>query len=318
MKHLVFLLTFLLLLSFTDKGSHWYNSQYYRCKYQTTQGRLDGKYTAYYGNGKKKAKGQFSNNLRTGIWSVWNEKGNLIVQRNYANPFEFSVSFPLNVNEHKSKYKFERDTLGCYKHPVIYPEKILAAFRKWRIIEPALNPLLFDNNKLFRAVHDLVIQHKVKGYTTDSLNSIKIVVDRSDQEFRVVGFKTMEDWFVDDDRLTAEKYTIAIAPLVVFKNTTDTIPFYWLELDELRPFLVKEHLHSPLLPETINNLDDVFFLHYFHGRISKSFHFAEDHTHYLQIYDPVNEALRIDLDAIDYEHRLWVELLNKQLLINRQ
>ncbi|MFA6260001.1 MAG: hypothetical protein WC760_00905 [Bacteroidia bacterium] len=312
MKNLVFLLTFLLLLSFTDKGKHWYNSKNYRCKYHTNEGRLDGKYTSFYNNGKKKAQGLFNNNNRTGIWSVWDEKGKLMLQRNYSNPFEFTILYPAIAKNPKSGYKFERDSIGCYKHPDIYPEKILAAFRKWRIIEPAFNPSLFEDSRLFLLVNDLVIKQKVRVYTDDSLKGIKKIADMNDREFRVVAFKTMEDWFVDDDRLTAEKYTVAISPMVVYKNTTDTISFYWLELNELRPFLVKERLHSPLLPETIRNLDDVFFLHYFHGRINKSFHFAEDHTHYLQIYDPVNEALRIELDAIDYEHRLWVELLNKQ------
>jgi hypothetical protein len=311
MKNFLFILIAFLFCSFNDKGSHWYNSTFYRCKYQTKQGRFNGNYTSFYNNGKKKAQGLFSNNYHSGIWSVWDENGKLILQRNYVNPFEFTGLFPEKTKSHKSNYKLERDFTGCYKHLDFTPDMILFASRNWRKIEPTFNPLLFDNNRLYTVLQNLVLTKQVNAYENDSLKRTKNPDQIKNGELSIVGFKTMGDAFLDNDRLTMEYYTIGICPLAVYKNTSDTVDLYWLQMDDLRTALAKEKLNSKDLPSTIKSLDDLFFFHCFQSSVYKSLSFAKDNTHPLQKADPINQALRVDLDIIDNEHDLWVYFLDK-------
>jgi hypothetical protein len=310
MKKLPFILIAFLLVSFIDKGHHWYNTYDYYCKYETKNGRLNGEYTSYYPNRKKKAEGVFSNNYPTGIWSVWDENGKLLLKRNYSNPFEFSGVFPEETKSHKSNYKLERDNNGLYKHIQIKEEDVFCAHRFYRIIEPTYNPILFENNRLFGVLNNLVQTKKIKAYTNDSLASLKNLNEIKVGEFSIVGFKTMEDGFMEKDRLTMEKYTIGICPLAVYKNTSDTVELYWLAMDELRNSLVKESIQGKEFPTTIRNLDDLFFFHCFTSRVCNSFSFDKDNTHYLQKSDSMNLILRTDLDFINYEHDIWVYTLS--------
>ncbi|MCF8254465.1 MAG: hypothetical protein K9H61_06605 [Bacteroidia bacterium] len=310
MKKLLFILIAFLLVSFIDKGHHWYNTYNYYCKYETKNGLLNGEYTSYYPNRKKKAQGVFSANCRVGIWSVWDEKGKLILKRNYENPFDYSGIYPEETKKHHANYKLERDSLGLYKHVQLKEDNIFVAYRSWRIIEPIFNPILFENNRLYNLLNTLVQTKKVHAYANDSLRSLKDLEKINADEFSIVGFKTMEDAFMEKARLSIEKYTIGICPMAVYKNTSDTIELYWLGMDELRNSLVKESVFSKYLPPSINNLDDLFFLHSFSSRVCKSYSFDADNTHYLQKKDSMNLILRADLDMIENEHNIWIYLLS--------
>ncbi len=308
MKYIIGILVAFLLLSFNDKGRHWYNAWDYRCKYETKQGRIDGKYTSYYNNGQKKAEGVLVNNYHSGTWCLWDYHGNLILKRNYSNPFEYEWLYPETAKKHKPDYTLKRDSIGCYAHMWFTEEKVFAAHRNWRIIEPALNPLLFENDRLFNTLQRLVQQQQVIAYTTDSLEDGDSLNQIKPGELRIIGFKTIEDFILDKERQTAEYYTFAICPVAVYKNTSDTVDLYWLKLNKLRKFLVKETLVSKDLPPYISNIDDLFFMHGFQSHVYKT-DFLANQTHPNSLPDEMNQLLHVDLDNIDNEHLLWAYIL---------
>ncbi|MES2691511.1 MAG: hypothetical protein V4658_13970 [Bacteroidota bacterium] len=243
MKYLLALCSILLLLSFTDKGRHWYNSTLYRCNYKTEQGRFDGEYTSYYPNGRKKAQGFFNNNYRTGKWSVWNNRGELLLERYYNNPFQFTGVYPEITKKHASSYVPLRDNNGCYRHLFFTEASVIAANRNWRFIEPTFNPLLFENNRLYRITQSAVINKQVLAFASDSCASLCSFSGMDTSKLRIVGFRSMEDWIIDSSRLVLEYYTIAICPVAVHPATGDTLNLYWIKLDDLRPYL-------PHIPKT--------------------------------------------------------------------
>jgi antitoxin component YwqK of YwqJK toxin-antitoxin module len=55
---------------------------------------LNGKYQSFYPDETLKSEGSFSNNQRTGIWSIYDKKGNLILKRDYQNNFTFTQLYP--------------------------------------------------------------------------------------------------------------------------------------------------------------------------------------------------------------------------------
>lgn len=67
----------------------------YTCVYNKTKGMLNGLYTSYYNNGCEKAQGKFENNTRMGTWTLWDSTGNMIMQRKYDAPFQYSEVFPI-------------------------------------------------------------------------------------------------------------------------------------------------------------------------------------------------------------------------------
>src|ERR1700722_13407628 len=62
--------------------------------YYVLDGMLDNKYESYYYNGKKKAEGEFFDNMRIGKWSVWDSTGKLCIQRVYSNAFDYKTIVP--------------------------------------------------------------------------------------------------------------------------------------------------------------------------------------------------------------------------------
>jgi hypothetical protein len=308
MKYIVFLIMVLMLFSFTDKGKHWYNTIYYYSRYQTSDCKFNGKYRSYYRSGKKKSEGYFKNNYRSGNWKVWDEKGNLIIARNYSSPFEFTVVESKGKNP-TSDYKLKRDSDGLYKHFRFTADSVLAAGRIWRLIEPTFNRVLFDNNDLYNLLQNAVISHSVKAYANDSCYGEQDFITTDTSQLNIIAFKTMEDWIIDKERLVLEYYPIAVCPVAVNKSN-DTIDLYWIIVDDIRKNLFANKLHINIKNIEVNNLDDHFFLHNYHGKIVRQLAF-EDYTHPLNKFDPVSDALRIDLNIIENEHDIWLAYFNR-------
>lgn len=298
-----------MLFSFNDKGKHWYNTIYYYTRYQTTDCKFNGKYRSYYRSGKKKSEGYFKNNYRTGHWKVWDEKGNLIIERIYNSPFEFTV-VESKGKKPTSDYKLERDKDGLYKHFKFTADSVLAASRIWRLVEPKFNRVLFDNNDLYNLIQTAVINRSVKAYANDSCYGEQSFTATDTLKLNIIAFKTMEDWIIDKERLVLEYYPIAICPVVVNKSN-DTMDLYWILVDDIRKNLFAHKL--PINPKNIevDNLDDYFFLHNYHGKIIRQLAFS-DYTHPLNKFDSVSDALRIDLDIIENEHDIWLGYLSRE------
>ena len=308
MKYIGFSIMVLILFSFTDKGKHWYNTLHYYSRYQTTDCKFNGKYRSYYRSGKKKSEGYFKNNYRSGNWKVWDEKGNLIIERNYSSPFEFTV-VESEGKKPTSTYKLQRDSNGLYKHFVFTADSVLAAGRIWRLVEPTFNRVLFNNNNLYNLLQNAVISRAAKAYRNDSCYGEKNFITTDTSKLNIIGFKTMEDWIIDKERLVLEYYPIAVCPVAVNKSN-DTIDLYWIIVDDIRKNLFAHKLYINTKNIEFNNLDDYFFLHNSHGKIVRQLAF-EDYTHPLNKFDPVSDALRIDLDIIENEHDIWLGYFNR-------
>jgi hypothetical protein len=301
----ILIIPFVLIFSFAKKDSHWYQSSDYSCKYQTLDGRFHGKYTSYYSNGKKKAEGVFQNNYRCGIWTIWDENGSKLIQRDYSGPFSFKQIFPASKQNNNFSFELIRDSFGCYKHHPIKDEKlVLTAYRLHRKVETKLNPILFGPGGLFPTLNNLVQKDIIPVYTDHDLVQKKVKSQYDESQFELVGFKTMEDNYTDKERLASEFYTIAVCPVVRNRTNGDILDLYWVNMEDLRKHLAKVKTASVSNMPRIENLDDIFHFHCFYGEVIKSYSFLSDKS--LASNDPFNKSLRVDLDLINNEHDVWI------------
>jgi hypothetical protein len=309
----IFLLsTIYIFCSFIDKEHvvNTFENEKIKCIYYTKQNRIDGLYTSYYKNGVKKSEGYFDNGYRKGVWSVWNDKGKLIIKRNYTDPFTFELLYPktpkdksiqlLNIPRYKIQYN-EQGFVDYYK---VKEADVTWHTRIWRFVSSENNPILFENNKLFNLLNQLIQDSSILAYSEDEFFESKSVnLEMKNKE--VLGFKIKEDVFFDKDRLVSEIRIIGISPVILDKNEKDTIDYYWVYFPYLRPFFAKEVIKNDELPSTINSLDDLFFYRYFFGRI-----FKKSSVFDRKSADDINKHLtNVEIEIIESENDAWMHLV---------
>lgn len=290
--------------------------------YVTSQGRMDGKYVSYYKNGKKKAEGLFENNYRTGKWTLWDSTGNILVQRDYSSPFNFTSLFPqITQNEAKdsfnqSKYILEYNEEGFIENFMIKERDVAWSKRIWRLVKPEENPVLFENSKLFSFLNMHIHFGNITAYAgNDDEFRNKLIASEIDiSSAKVIGFKIKEDAFFDNKRSVSETRIIGISPVVINKQSGDTSDLYWIYFPEIRKYLAKEKIEQKGIPAKIKTYDDLFFYRYFHGQIltEKSSSCCSKATTELKTdAEKEEESKRIEIDMIETEHDLWIRLLKK-------
>lgn len=273
--------------------------------YETQEGRLNGRYISYYKNGKIKAEGEFSNNYRSGKWTIWDSSGNVMTIRKYKNPFEFQILVPrrkenkviklLNVPQYQITYNSE----GLIKLFYVHERSVVWSNRCWRIMYPENNELIFQNDALFLKLAAAINNKELKMFSGNDDQFRSLVqnpfIDTS--AYDVVAYKFKEDSFFDNERLVSETRIIGICPVVVPKNKRDPIDLCWIYFPQCRKFLTQSIQNRKGIPKHIKTLDDLFFFHYFASKIEKTGN----------IFDKVNTEIKMaELQLIEKEHELWL------------
>jgi hypothetical protein len=312
MKKTLFIALSVALFSFNEPQNqkHLYEDDSIKCAYETKQGRLDGLYSSYYKTGQKKAEGKFENNYRIGKWTVWDSTGRIRMQRSYSDPFTFKRLIPkvatnnaidlLGAPEYSIKYNND----GFIEYFYLRERAVVWAKRIWRFATPKNNPLIFDEYKLFSILNKNITPYQ--NIDTE-LKSELLPTNIDTSSVRLIGYKIDEDFFFDNERLVSETRIIAICPVVVNRNTKDTIDLYWINYHDIRKYLAQEKINQVGLPTKIKTLDDLFFYRYFYGQIYKE---ANIYDKPIATYKKENEvdkeAERIELNLIESEHDIWI------------
>ena len=61
-----------------------------------SEGKPSGKWVEYYIRGNKKAEGEYKGIYKNGVWSYWDEKGNLILRLRYKNGVKEEVIYDVS------------------------------------------------------------------------------------------------------------------------------------------------------------------------------------------------------------------------------
>lgn len=287
----------------------------YNVEYGMLDGRYHGPYNSWYLSGKKRAEGTFQNNIRVGVWSVYDSTGRLRMKRQYKNNFEYETLFPEPVKEGPAVlfsqpiYRLEYGAEGFIKYFYLEERAVAVSKRLWRYMPNNSSQLFFANTKFYSTVIDSIAKGKVKVYANGypyqefekplSEDRIKLLMDTS--HYELLGFRLIEDWFFDKDRMISETRTLGLCPVVRFDSQKDSTDLGWIYLPTIRPILAAHKVSAPE-PSYIHTLDDVIFFRCFQSSVYRE----------SRVYDRFKVDLsweyqqRIETNLIEMEHDQWI------------
>ena len=316
-------LCILLLEAFVGPdGKTTFANRRFRVNFNMQHGMLNGKYESFYTNGINRAKGQFTNNMRSGIWSVWDSTGQLLSKREYKNDFEYKTLYPeasIKTNI-PPVYQLVRNDAGFYSYFSFRQPDVVYSKRVWREIMKDDESSFFGNDDLYHALVDSLAKGKFSVYdpASDELkekiegDGLKKIMDTTGKE--IIGFKIKEDWFFDKLRKTSEKRIITICPIICKKNPNEddfSFDMGWFYFPALRNTMNVLELSPGNYPSVIKTTDDLFFFRYFPSTICKESNVKNQLiSDYAKGAMVQQEDLRIEVELIEAEHDLWVKIRN--------
>jgi antitoxin component YwqK of YwqJK toxin-antitoxin module len=324
MRKILFLLPFIFFITQAfvgPDGKNHFEGKRFKVDFNMKQGMLNGKYVSYYSNGTKRAEGQFQNNMRAGLWSVWDSTGKLLTKRDYKNGFESRILYPeVSAKPNlQPVYPLTRNDAGFYSYFSFTQKDVVISKRIWREAMKDDESSFFGDDELYHALVDSIAKGKISIYdvSSDELkeklsgDGLKKAMDTTGNE--IIGFKIKEDWFYDNLRKVSEKRIISICPVICKKNlpadNDDDFSFDmgWFSFPALRNTMNVLELYSGNYPSTIKTIDDIFFFRYFPSTIYK-----ESNVKNQMISDYAKgsaiqmEDERIEVELIEMEHDVWV------------
>ncbi len=299
--------------------------------WETKEGRFHGKYICYYKNGTKCLKGNFENNCKVGKWTVWSRSGKVLVKRNYKNLFRFEQTKP-KLPKNKvidSLYNLTYNKQNFIEYSFVKSNAVAFDDYVWRNIAIANNPSIFEQNRLFDLLSNKIQSKELATYIDDNFED-KTTTKIDPSKFELMSFAIKEVFFFDTDRLTTESTILGLAPVVLDKESGNTLLLYWVYYPEIRAALAQEKLTDENLPTKIKTLDDLFFYRHFSSQIEmsldekglterKRLHLFllkyKDYNEgaafmrkYSLIYKPKEEAIKVELTQVLKEVNLWIKL----------
>lgn len=267
------------------------------------EGVVDGEFQSWYPNGQLKVEGSFQNNLKVGLWTLWDSIGNKIMTRNYGDNYSTSVVIFKNgitdTNDlHQQEALFRNDD-GIYSFAEVVPNDVVFSKRLWRILRSSQsNEVLFQNNEFYNNLINLIESGLIKGYSAKSDQFDSVLDSNTVSNYNgitPVGFKIKEDWFYDNSRNLGESRIIGICPIIQVEGKEKDA--FWVYYPEIRKHLGKL------------GLDDIFFFHQYSSEIIRE---SNVNGKYLSEYiEPKNiseEILSIESQLIEIEVGLWIKL----------
>jgi len=239
-------------------------------EYQINNNLLNGYYFSKFKNGQIKATGHFVDNMKVGIWSVWDSSGVLKNQRYYYNSFEYQPIFPLFTGVKTTKYisykryKVEYNSDNYISYFNLTERMIFDSETIWRNISKSENHLIFNEN-ILELLYNEIKNNTIICYLKEFTDTIKIQKLPLIDTISLVGIRFKEDWFFDTERFIFEKRIISFIPRVKTRNSNDTIDLGIIYFPELRKSFAKLRIKSN--KQNIKTIDDLFFFNYFYGII---------------------------------------------------
>ncbi len=273
--------------------------------YTLIQDRFSGNYISKYPNEQTKAKGKLRNGYKVGVWKFYDNEGELVLERNYNDGLTYETFFPESP---KSTNKSSRNNQGFYSYQEFDQNDVAWQKRIWRSIEAENNPLLFEEDKLYRLLCSNVQDGLLSIYNpkNDEFSEEMNYSSERFENLKVVRYNIKEDWFFDRDRQVMESRIIGICPVAVING--EETDLFWVYLPSARDILAKEQVYSSNT-DNIQNLDDVFYFRDFASTIydqtrnsSKASVFANKTAEPQDLL-----AQKIEMQIIDAESNLLIK-----------
>lgn len=288
-------------------------------EYETKDGRLNGKYISKYDNGTKRAEGSFKDNLRTGIWTVYDTLGRKIHQREYTDHLTYKKLFPEKESKgpasllDSSIYTPTKNKNGYIEYFPLAERMVVFTTRVWRELTPVLNKVIFEKDVLYKAVYSFVTDSTQTSYCSKTENfkdkmTVKDLRAYSLKNYKIIAWKLKEDFIYDIERNVSETRIIGICPVGVNTQSKDTSDLYWVYFPMMRLPFAAMIMKNKAVSSTPISMDDYFFQRKFSGEIYKQSN-RDDLliSEYCSTPEKVKfEQQRIEIEMIETEHEIWL------------
>lgn len=272
-------------------------SQPYKYVFQMSDGRLSGKYTAYYANGKIRSEGNLLNGYHIGVWTLYDENEKELVRRNYDEISHYTS------NNSAGGAALKRTENGLIEQTLISTDAIAFSKRLWRVIPLEGNQYLFNALNWLTTIQQWSQQNKLHLYAPDSDEMSTVLPVLSDiSKMKLTGIKIKEDYFYDSKRKIGEFRIVAIAPVITGENDIAT-DLCWIYYPEIRALLGEVKCENET---ACTVLEDLFYFRRFSGEVIKESNVNNQQvSDYKKGSEIREESLRIQLDLLETEHNYW-------------
>ncbi|MFH2095875.1 MAG: hypothetical protein ABIJ16_09240, partial [Bacteroidota bacterium] len=287
--------------------------------YSTFQGRKNGWFT--YSDFDMCIAGRYADNMKTGMWCMWDCEENLLMQRDYKNGHEYEVIYSalpqnkLTALLDGTKYSLVRNEDGFYDYFQVGEHDIGYSKTVWRTLLPGDNPILFEETGLIKTIRKHIESGDIEVYKEsdrpyrrmDTLSSEEALSLLDTEEYELCAIRIKEDNFFDFIRYDMECRAGMIMPVVRNKETGHEKELFWINVADIRKFLAQERISGPGLPDYIQTLDDLFFFRYYSGMIYREANLYGNRkiSDYAYGKGIEQEAQFIENMLLDMEFGLW-------------
>lgn len=236
----------------------------YSVSFYWENGMLNGKYQSFYPDETLKSEGSYTNNQRTGIWSIYDKKGNLILKRDYQNNFTFTQLFPdLPKDEsirllESCSFIPQRNSDGFYDYRKIYETEVQFSKKVVCVAFPDENIGVFDDGAFLKMIcensesEDFRIYEVFKSYAASKTN-IEFAENRE-----IIAYKFSEEYVFDLKTQAMESRLIFICPIVKDFKTGKVNSDNWFYFSDLRKYIAKLECDKEKSSDLMKNMSDAF------------------------------------------------------------
>ncbi len=269
--------------------------------------------------------GNYTGNTRTGEWGMWNNDGELMLQRNYNNSFDFTTIYttaPQNKLTdilQNGGYSLKRNESGYYNYFELDENDLIATKVIWRTLSPENNKLLFENNFLLKSILPLIDKGLIPVYKINDFYYYKdtVKVKNTIQEINYkthnVVFRVKEINIIDRIRGEMECRALEICILTKNTDTGKEEDLFLIYIPDTRKYFAQINLSGTNLPTHIKTLDDVFFFCYYTGNIYAEANYANwKLSDYVQGDALEIETKKIENSILDMSFSPWKYLIKEK------
>lgn len=324
MKNLLnILFVFFFLNCFSQKEDVAYSNSFYSVEAKKSNGLFNGKYISKYPNGVIRAEGEYKNNIRVGIWKVYDTSGNVIQSREYKNNLEYTRLYPRKAKQGPAQlfdtavYQLKLNEKGFYDYYILQERMVMYSKRVWRTITPANNKLLFSKNKFYDQLIKYLSDSTKQSYCSKEENfktqmKFSEVAKLHSKNYQIISYKLKEDIIYDNERNLAETRIIGICPVGINKKTKDTSDLCWIYFPYIREALATQKV-ADKKHTLVQSMDDLFFFRYFSGDIYKESNIYDSDllTQSTSENELKTRQTEIEISIIEMEHDFWLGFVRR-------
>lgn len=273
----------------------------------TSKGQLNGEYSHFDSENNTTTTGKFKDNLRSGEWIVRDSSNQIVLTREYHSIYSYIEKQTHNnekVNDSRTKFPLERDSIGLYKFPNIKNSNVLWSKRVKSVLPKNQNKILYAQNYLDK-IESFIKTEEFTLYANDELSEILPPENIDFKNSKLLAISIKKDYFFEKSSKMMQERIVAMTFHLKNHDKEGESNFHiYYPTDGRRLFSSFKTSNGN---ETIQNLDDFLFFKDYSEIIYQEENFNPDKPLDLENIEKYKkESDAIKRLVLEVEHEYWV------------